>query len=222
MTIKVRNFAPTIVAGALLALFAANASAQGVSVYSPISSEYRIGDFVYSAPQYDGWRQVTSAPGMFILVYAESVADGQLNTRIQIVAESHEIPEESREFVEDSKWLSRQSYGQQRIEREDRIVAFSPIEAVGDSDLSKFTIVTSAPDGSDMFESFYVKLAPDHSSYLIAKMTTIESDFQEQDYLKQLEDSLAGIRVDSAEPATDRDGDADKEGEAADDSKSEK
>jgi hypothetical protein len=159
---------------------------------------------------------------MFILVYAESVADGQLNTRIQIVAESHEIPEESREFVEDSKWLARQSYGQQRIEREDRIVAFSPIEAVGDSDLSKFTIVTSAPDGSDLFESFYVKLAPDHSSYLIAKMTTIESDFLEQDYLKQLEDSLAGIRVDSAEPATDRDGDADKEGEAADDSKSEK
>ena len=218
MNISKRTSAPVLVAGALTILFAVKSAAQDVSVYAPIAPQYRLGDFTYNAPAQDGWRQVASNPGMFILVYAESMGPDQIFTRLTIIAETHSVDEENREFVEGGHWLARQSFGQQSGEREGRIVAYSPILPVGTNDVYKYTIVTKGPDEKDAFESFYVKMAADKSSYVIAKFTTSESDFQEKIYLKQFEDSLETLRIESLEVDSDDDaeeaaGESEKESE---------
>lgn len=227
MKFRMRLNVPALLAGALILMSTGLASAQGgLAVYAPIAPQYRIGDFLYNAPRQDGWRQVASNPGMFILVYAESLPPDQVLTRLTVVAEAHAIEAENREFIEGGRWLAGQSFNQQTGEREGRMVAYSPIQAVGDNDVHKYTLVSTGPDGKDSFETFYLRLAPDNSSYWIAKFVTSEADYQEQIYLQQFEDSLSSLRVEtvaaSSEDAADEDEEeADEDGAEADNSEGE-
>jgi hypothetical protein len=199
MKLRMRSIAPAFLAGVLILMSADHAPGQGgLAVYAPIAPEYRLGDFRYEAPRDDGWRQVASNPGMFILVYAESLPPDQILTRLTVIAEAHEIPADQRERIEGGRWLAGQSFNQQKTEREGRIVAYSPIQAVGDNDVHKYTLVSTGPEGKDSFETFYLKLASDKSSYWIAKFVTSESDFQEQVYLPQFEASLSSLKVEGS------------------------
>jgi hypothetical protein len=144
---------------------------------------------------------------MFILVYAESLPPDQILTRLTIIAETHAIEVEQRELVEGGQWLAKQSFGQQSGEREGRIVAYSPISPVGDNDVYKYTLVSTREDEKDFFETFYLKLAADKSSYWIAKFATSESDYQEQVYLRQFENSLSSLRIEGLRPTEDEQAD---------------
>ena len=178
----------------LVVLGAGPAAAQGgVSVYAPVAPKYQLGDFDYVAPSTDGWRQVTSEASMFILVYAEVLDSGQLNTRAQVNAEAHAVPASAAEG-RDTLWLTEQGQAQQVKERGDKLVAFSkiaPLEA--NPAVMTYSLVTKIGD-EEMFETFYVILAPDKKSYLVAKLTTKDVDFRTQSYFSQLESSLASLR----------------------------
>jgi len=171
--------------------FCATAVAQGVSVYGPIQPLYKIGDFNYRAPDKDGWRQVTSSESSFVLVYAEHAPPDQINTRIQVEAEAFTVPDPS--IVRDLIWLAEQGQAQQVKERGDKLIAFSKIVPVASNDkVLSYALVTRIGT-EDLQEVFYVTLAPDKSSYLVAKMTTKEPDYREQIYFGQLEESLASL-----------------------------
>lgn len=167
------------------------AQAQGVSVYGPIQPLYKLGDFDYRAPTVDGWRQVTSSPNGFVLVYAEHVPPEQINTRVQVEAEAFSIPDPN--VVRDLLWLTEQGQAQQVKERGDKLVAFSKIAPVAASDkVLSYALVTRVGQ-EDLQEVFYVTLAPDKTSYLVAKLTTKEPDYREQVYFGQFEASLESL-----------------------------
>jgi hypothetical protein len=174
-------------------LFAATAAAQSqvLSVLAPIQPFYKLGDFEYRAPTVDGWRQVTSAENSFVLVYAETVPPDQVNTRIQVDAEAFVVPDPA--IIRDLMWLTEQSQAQQVKERGDNLVAFSKIAPVASSDkVMTYALVTRAGN-EDVHEIFYVTLAPDKTSYLVAKMTTKEQDYRQQVYFGEFEASLASL-----------------------------
>jgi hypothetical protein len=174
-------------------LFAATAAAQTqvLSVLAPIQPSYKLGDFDYRAPSEDGWRQVTSAPNSFVLVYAETVPPDQINTRIQVDAEAFVVPDPA--VIRDLMWLTEQSQAQQVKERGDNLLAFSKIAPIASTDkVLSYALVTRAGD-ADIHEVFYVTLAPDKTSYLVAKMTTKEQDYRQQVYFGQFEVSLASL-----------------------------
>lgn len=169
----------------------ATAVAQEVSVYGPVQPLYKIGDFHYRAPDKDGWRQVTSSESSFVLVYAEHVPPDQINTRIQVEAEAFSVPDPN--MIRDLTWLTEQGQAQQIKERGDKLIAFSKILSVGsNAKVMSYALVTRIGT-EDLQEVFYVTLAPDKSSYLVAKMTTKEPDYREQVYFGQLEESLASL-----------------------------
>lgn len=175
-------------------LVAGTAAAQGgVSVYAPLAPKYQLGDFDYEGPAVAGWRQVTSAESMFILVYAEEVDGGQINTRAQVNAESYVIADGAADG-RDTLWLTEQGQAQQVKERGDKLVAFSKITPIeSNPSVMSYSLVTKI-DGVDMFETFYVALAPDKTSYIVAKITTKDTDFRTQPYFSQLEASLKSLR----------------------------
>lgn len=175
-------------------LVATTAAAQGgVSVYAPLAPKYQLGDFDYEGPTVAGWRQVTSAENMFILVYAEEIDGGQINTRAQVNAESYKIPDGAADG-RDTLWLTEQGQAQQVKERGDKLVAFSKITPIeSNPSVMSYSLVTKI-DGVDMFETFYVALAPDKTSYIVGKLTTKDIDFRTQPYFSQLEASLKSLR----------------------------
>ena len=178
----------------LVVLGAQPVAAQGgVAMYAPIAPKYQLGDFDYHAPTADGWRQVTSAVTSFILVYAEVLDSGQINTRAQVNAEAHAIPEGAAEG-RDTLWLTEQGQAQQVKERGENLVAFSKITPVATNpSVLSYSLVTKAGN-DEMFETFYVMLAPDKKSYLVAKLTTKDLEFRSQAYFSQLETSLSSLR----------------------------
>ena len=182
----------TAIAGLLSTLvFCAVAVAEGVSIYAPVQPQYKLGDFDYRAPSADGWRQVTSAPDSFVLVYAESVTAEQVNTRVQVEAQAFAVPDPK--IVQDVMWLTEQGQSQQVKERGDQLVAFSKIAAVASNEkVMSYSLVTHIGD-QDMYEIFYTIVAPDKTSYLVAKLTTKEPDHREQIYFSQFEASLASL-----------------------------
>ena len=175
-------------------LVANTAAAQdGVSVYAPLAPKYQLGDFDYVGPTVAGWRQVTSAENMFILVYAEEMDGGQINTRAQVNAEAYKIPDGAADG-RDTLWLTEQGQAQQVKERGDKLVAFSKITPIeSNPSVMSYSLVTKI-DGIDMFETFYVALAPDKTSYIVGKLTTKDIDFRTQPYFSQLEASLKSLR----------------------------
>ena len=181
------------------------AAAQGLSMYAPLAPKYQIGDFEYQAPKVDGWRQVTSGEVSFILVYAEMIEGDKINTRAQVNAEAFAIPENAA-LGHDTLWLTEQGQAQQVKERGDSLVAFSKIAPVkANADVLSYSLVTKQGD-IELFETFYVMLAPNKSSYIVAKVTTKDTDFRTQPYFGQLEESLASLRhapraKDSSSPA---------------------
>ena len=178
-----------------------SAFAQGVSMYAPIAPRYQLGDFGYKAPTADGWRQVTTAENMFILVYAEQMDGGQINTRAQINAEAYAIPDGAA-TGRDTLWLTEQGQAQQVKERGENLVAFSKITTVSaNADVLSYSLVTKS-QGVDIFETFYVMLAPPKTSYLVVKVTTKDIDFRTQPYFSQLEASLASLAHEPQKPAS--------------------
>jgi hypothetical protein len=177
----------------ILAILAASATAaaEDVSVYAPVQPQYKIGDFEYKAPSQDGWRQVTSSESSFVLVYAESIPPNQINTRVQVDAEAFAVPDPM--VIQSLVWLTEQGQAQQVKERGDNLIAFSKIAPLAsNANVLSYALVTRAGT-EDLHEVFYVMLAPDKSSYLVAKMTTKEPDHRQQIYFSQFEESLASL-----------------------------
>ena len=187
---------------AVVVSLCAGAVAEGdVSMYAPVAPKYQLGDFAYKAPNSDGWRQVTTAENMFILVYAEQMAEEQINTRAQVNAEAHRIPDGAADG-RDTLWLTEQGQAQQVKERGENLVAFSKITPVGsNADVLSYSLVTKS-GGGDMFETFYVMMAPTKMSYLVVKVTTKDIDFRTQPYFSQLEASLASLQHEPQKPAS--------------------
>jgi hypothetical protein len=167
--------------------------AQGVSVYAPLQSEYKLGDFAYKGPGGDGWRQVETFGNTLILVYAETVDGDQIHTRTQVDMEAFAAnPEELRGDV---MWLTEQSHAQQVKERSDKLVAFSRIGPVESNPaVMSYALVTRIAPDEDMFETFYVALAKDKTSYFVAKLATKDTDYRSQPYFSGFESSLASLR----------------------------
>lgn len=177
----------------------ATAFAQPVSIYGTVQPLYKIGDFDYRAPTVDGWRQVTSSESGFVLVYAEHVPPDQINTRVQVEAESFAVPDPA--VVRDLLWLTEQGQAQQVKERGEKLIAFSKIVPVGANDkVLSYALVTRIGE-EDLQEIFYVTLAPNKTSYLVAKMTTKEPDYRQQIYFGQFEASLASLAHNAASPS---------------------
>lgn len=178
----------------VLVLFGvADASAQGVSIYAPLSPRYQIGEFSYEGPKTDGWRQVTSGETSFILVYAETIDEEKINTRAQVNAEAFAIPAGAAQS-HDTLWLTEQGQAQQVKERGDKLVAFSKIAPIeSNKDVLSYSLVTK-DGGVELYETFYVMLAPTKASYLVAKITTKDTDFRTQPYFGQIEASFASLR----------------------------
>jgi hypothetical protein len=188
-----------VLASLSIACLGATAVAQGVSIYAPVQPLYKIGDFDYRAPTVDGWRQVTSSERGFVLVYAEHLPPDQVNTRIQVEAESFAVPDPK--MVPDLLWLTEQGQAQQVKERGEKLVAFSKIVPIGASDkVLTYALVTRIGE-EDLHEVFYVTLAPDKTSYLVAKMTTKEPDYRQQVYFSQFEASLASLAHKASSPS---------------------
>lgn len=183
----------------IVVTMAATAIAQNMAIYAPVLPLYQIGDFQYRPPMVDGWRQITSTASTLALVYAETVASDQINTRMQVDAEAFAVPDPA--MIQDLLWLTEQGQAQQVKERGDTLVAFSKITPVeSNKDVQSYALVTRV-GSEDFHEIFYVALAPDKTSYLVAKMTTKEPDHRQQIYFKQFEESLASLvhkRTDSS------------------------
>jgi hypothetical protein len=138
---------------------------------------------------------------MFILVYAEEVDGGQVNTRAQLNAEAYEIPGGAADG-HDTLWLTEQGQAQQVKERGENLVAFSKIAPLAsNSGVMSYSLVTKT-SGVDMFETFYVMLAPNKASYVVAKILTKDTDFRTQPYFAQLEESLGSLKHDPQKPAS--------------------
>jgi len=169
------------------------AVAEGVSIYAPLAPRYQIGEFEYQGPTMDGWRQITSAENSFIIVYAETMGDEKINTRAQVNAEAFAIPG-GVAAGRDTLWLTEQGQAQQIKERGENLVAFSKIAPIESNPaVMSYSLVTKA-GGEDTFETFYVMLAPDKASYIVARITTKDIDFRTQPYFTQVEASLASLR----------------------------
>lgn len=193
-----------VVASLSIVVLCATAVAQGVSIYAPVQPLYKIGDFDYRAPTVDGWRQVTSSESGFVLVYAEHVPPDQINTRIQVEAESFAVPDPK--MVPDLLWLTEQGQAQQVKERGEKLVAFSKIVPIGANDkVLSYALVTRIGE-EDLHEIFCVTLAPDKTSYLVAKMTTKEPDYRQQVYFSQFEASLASLAHKASSPSGSEEG----------------
>jgi hypothetical protein len=181
-----------VFAGMLAVLaISTTAAAQGVSVYAPVMPQYQFGEFEYTPPKEDGWRQVASSQSGFILVYAEQVPPDQINTRVQIEAEAFAVPDPR--VIQGLMWLTEQGQAQQVKERGEKLIAFSKIRPLASSkNVLSYALVTRT-GGEDVQEVFYVALAPDKTSYLVVKMTTKEPDYRQQAYFSQFEGSLASL-----------------------------
>jgi len=195
---------------AVLAL-ASPAGAQQVTMLSPLASEYVIGGFRFTPPGGDGWRQLGQSKDVFRLVYADQLPDDKIDMRADVVAQAFEIPDPAQ--ASSALALARLSQSQQIKERGDALVAFSKIEKVADDpEVDLFTLVSKSGT-VDAFETYAVTLAPDKSSYLVARLTTREKDFRDAPYYKGFLEALGKLQfeaapgkpADTAEPAREED-----------------
>ncbi|RMF21429.1 MAG: hypothetical protein D6760_09445, partial [Deltaproteobacteria bacterium] len=190
---------------AAVALMRAPSAAQMIMM-APIEAHYRVGGFDYLPPAGEGWRQVGSAPNEVHLVYAEVPEAEKVDFRLDLVIHAFDV--EDPAAVPDAASLARISHQQQAAKRKGALVALSDVVPVaGGQQLYTFTLVTRAPEG-DVFESFYVGLAPDRSQYVVAKATTDDPAYEHAPFWQPLQESIVTLRYrkDSGEETNDESG----------------
>jgi hypothetical protein len=85
------RFLALIAAACSVLVCAHSAVAQGVSMLNPMRPLYELQAFVFDPPDGDGWRELGAGPDTVRIVYAEQLAEGQINTRADFTAQTFEI-----------------------------------------------------------------------------------------------------------------------------------
>jgi hypothetical protein len=181
---------------------AGRAAAQGVSMLNPIAPTYTLLGFVYTPPKTDGWRELTSQPDAVRIVYAEQLDPAQINTRADFTVQSFPIDAPAK--VPDAITLTQLSMSQRLDEKKQEtateVVAISrPQQLVGEVPTFEYELRLKV-NGEEVFEDYFVALAPDKSQYLAAKMVTKDKDFRELPYFKPLQDSMTALKFPGAAP----------------------
>lgn len=177
---------------ALIFFHATGAAAQGMAVYAPVSPQYSLGNFEYSAPQTDGWRQVSSDHSVLRLVYAELLSEDLLNTRADVVLEAFEIPDPA--LVTTGLALAQSALAQQVDKRKETMIGYTRVATVESGvETYAFTIASRLPDEKTRFETFFVSLAADKSQYLAAKLTIDEDKYEETPFYLSIVESYKDL-----------------------------
>ena len=174
------------------------ALAQETMVLTAPPEEYRSGGFAYRPPTGPGWRRLAAAGNGLRLVFAERAGEGAINMRCEFIAEAHPIPDPA--LVEGAAALAELGRSQQLRERGESLASATPVIALaGGSGFQTYTLVSKLGE-TEVYESFFVALAPDKSEYWIAKATSKEKDHQRTSYWSDLFGSLASLRFVVATP----------------------
>jgi hypothetical protein len=180
------------------------AAAQGFSVLNPLAPSYTLLGFVYEPPKGEGWREVGKGADMVHLIYAEQLAEGQINTRGDFTAQSFPVSLPEKVQLPDGFTLTRLSQAQRLKEKKDEnveLVALSEPAQLGDSLVYEYTLVLKIAN-EDVLEHYFVALAPDKSEYVAAKIVSKDKDLRDQPYFKAVQDSMKLLKFGSA-PSTD-------------------
>jgi hypothetical protein len=162
--------------------------------------EYSLGRFKYKAPSADGWRQMANIQNSLSLVYAEQKGPESIETVFGAVLESHDIPPENK--VESAAALAELSRTQMAENRKAELVGISPIEAVPSIDnLYTYRLLVHSPlEGQpDVYEVYYVGMAPDGTQYVVIQCITKTDDYGNQLYFQQFYGSLASLKYTGAD-----------------------
>jgi hypothetical protein len=181
-----------------LVLGASQARAEDFTMLSPMAPEYSLLGFAFKPPAGDGWREVGVSPDGVRIVYAEEVGESQINSRADFGAQAFVVEEPDK--LPDPGALTRMSMSQRVEEKGKDLVAMSQVQAVDGAQLPmyEYTIVSKV-EGNDVFENYFVTVAPDKSQYLAGKLITTDKDFREQPYYAPLRASMGGLRFAAAE-----------------------
>jgi len=168
------------------------------------ASEYTLGRFKYKAPSADGWRQMANVQNSLSLVYAEQKGPESIETLFGAVLESHDVPPENK--IESAAALAELSRTQMAEKRKPELVGISAIEAVPSIDnLSTYRLLVHSPlqGQPDVYEVYYVGMAPDGTQYIVIQCITKTDDYGTQLYFQQFYGSLASLKYtgDGAAPA---------------------
>jgi len=162
---------------------------------NPMQPRYALLGFVFAPPKVDGWRELASQPDAVRIVYAEQIENSQINTRADVTIQVFPIDEPAK--VPDAATLTRLSMNQRVEEKKNEtgteILAMSyPQALVGDVPTFEYQLNLKIA-GEEVFEDYFVALAPDKSQYLAAKLVTKDKDFRELPYFKPLQDSMTQL-----------------------------
>jgi hypothetical protein len=212
-----------LILAALALVVAAPAWPQAVSVLNPLARQYEFKSFVFTPPSTDGWREMASAPDAARLVYAERIDEEAINTRADFTAQSFDIDDPSQ--APDPFTLARISLAQRVEEKGEALVALSQVQPVqGELGVHEYALVIKVGE-DDIFEHYFVALAPDKSEYLAAKLITKDSTYREEPYFRPLYEAVGSMKFKGAtsaasgandEPAGEPGGDQAAAGNAAD------
>lgn len=194
--LRVGAFAAGFLAAALwLSVLATSASAQGMMQLDSPKQEYSLGGFRYRPPMVDGWRQVANVQSSLSLVYVERKSEETIETIFGVVFEAHDIPAETK--VESAAALADLSRKQMAEARKDDLAGLSPIEAVSSIDnLYTYRLLVHSPikGDPDVYEVYYVLMAPDSKQYVVVQGITKTQDYAAQIYFTQFYGSLASLK----------------------------
>lgn len=187
----------------------------GYAVYSIVQPEYQLGKFRMYPPAGDGWRQVGNSAAVLRLVYAEILETSMINTRADAVAEAFSI--DTPDIVPSALQLTLNGQTQQMEERGDQLVGYTRIEKVESPvETHSYTLKTRLTETKNRYETYFVSLAPDKSTYMVVKFTTDEEGYNEKSFFKEFVASYAKLALPGlAEPSEEPQASGDeKEGEA--------
>jgi hypothetical protein len=173
----------------------------GYSVYSIVQPEYQLGQFRMYPPAGDGWRQVGTNAAVLRLVYAEILEDSMINTRADAVAEVFSI--DTPDIVPSALKLTLNGQTQQMEERGDQLIGYTRIEKIESPvETHAYTLKVRISETTNRYETFFVSLAPDKSTYMVVKFTSTEEDYSDQSFFKEFVASYAKLTLPGiAEPA---------------------
>jgi hypothetical protein len=169
---------------------------------NPLAPSYKLLGFVYAPPKGDGWRELAAQPDAVRIVYAEQLDTTQINTRVDFTAQSFLVDDPAK--LADALTLTQLSMNQRLEEKKQEtgteVLAISrPQALVGEVPMFEYELRTKV-NGEEMFEDYFVALAPDKSQYLAAKMVTSDKDFRNLPWFKPLQDSMTGLKFPPAAP----------------------
>ena len=184
------------VMGFAMAACAHPAVAQDVMQLTVPAPEYTLGRFKYQVPKADGWRQLANVTESLSLVYAEQKeGEGTIDTRFGVAMEVHEIPPEA--VVENAAGLAELSRKQVVEARKADLVAQSAIAPVPSiENLYTYRLLVHSPikDQPDVYEVYYVAMAPDKTEYVVIQCITKNQDYEGELYFNQFYGSLASLK----------------------------